>query len=258
MASFRHVTCVDDWDSKSSCIRHKGKCGETGSNNQTLIEVRGWIYGVFTGNFGIYGFGLAFYQFVLISYHFAACKLHPLLQLAVHFWVVVWTMVRCTFSCSHSTLVNQLSPTSDLVTFLVFIARLSKCSILLWYLQPTQVSRPPSVDPLRSPGTSADRYPPPGHHDPLHHPPCDPRNKHNLQHREALRLVLGSILTPVSIYSNEWQDWESAYRRIETPFHAWFTILFGHYYSRIFIFRLLWNIHSSNTTSHGPYSLVGR
>ncbi|KAJ3570188.1 hypothetical protein NP233_g4571 [Leucocoprinus birnbaumii] len=61
---------------------------------------------------------------------------------------------------------------------------------------PTQVSRPPSADPLPSPRTSVDRHPPSGHPDSLHHPPHDPRVKYNSQHREALRLALGSILAP--------------------------------------------------------------
>ncbi|KXN90404.1 hypothetical protein AN958_04273, partial [Leucoagaricus sp. SymC.cos] len=61
---------------------------------------------------------------------------------------------------------------------------------------PTQVSRSPSTEPLSSPRVGADKYPPPVQHDPMHHPPYDPRAKFNLQHREALRLALGSILAP--------------------------------------------------------------
>ncbi|KAF9451021.1 hypothetical protein P691DRAFT_809045 [Macrolepiota fuliginosa MF-IS2] len=58
---------------------------------------------------------------------------------------------------------------------------------------PTQVQkRPSTADGVQSPRTTVDKFPP---IDPMHSS-HDSRAKFNLQHREALRLALGSILAP--------------------------------------------------------------
>jgi len=61
---------------------------------------------------------------------------------------------------------------------------------------PTQVqNRPSSAEPLPPSRTSVERHTSMPLPDPTHHPSHDPRAKYN-QHREALRIALGSILTP--------------------------------------------------------------
>ena len=130
-----------------------------------------------------------------------------------------------TFDLASTPSVDQRFPISSCynISFhrIIRSNALAYCdTCLLWYLQPTQVSRPPSVDPLRSPRTSTDRYPSPAHHDPQHDPSCDSRTKYNPHHRESLRLALGSILTPVSIFSNQGICLSSNRNALSYPVHA--------------------------------------
>ncbi|KAF7759898.1 hypothetical protein Agabi119p4_11593 [Agaricus bisporus var. burnettii] len=98
-------------------------------------------------------------------------------------------------------MILSFSPTSTLAVVLT-LGQYLQVALCLYYslvvktaIMPPQVqSRPATADPL-STSRGMDKFPP-VQHDPMHPSSCDTRAKINLQHREALRLALGSILAP--------------------------------------------------------------
>jgi len=72
------------------------------------------------------------------------------------------------------------------------------------------------------------------------------------QHREALRLALGSILSPVSTEYSSW--YRSRWTRAvcpwqETSAHDPFALVIGIYYSFVSVFNVFWTTHAGRDTS---------